>query len=371
MSVLSRIASGLPRLACTVLPTVVDAALAINLVNILRPKSANEAQWMWGVSTLSGIATAGLLRTRADMSKIPAGLIYLSWKVYQVYIYRKACDQEETDQQTKEKQAQDEFFDMLRRGNGESIKTCFTKKPQLFSGTNKQGMNALHIFAERGSEDLVKWILIVGKDLNLNVAISQDGNSKGWKPLHCAVKEGKLECAKLLYHQNPDDLKLEIPNVGNARAIAFEYGQVNVVEWLEQEGKLFDENQTALQLFETIFSKEVRKSDAIEWLFKKCKNENLDLKKLILISVQKGHLVNVKWLCEKDKNAIQFKDDSGNNLMWIALVNNQLGIAQWLDEKDKKLFDQAIQGKKLDLINPKNDPVMSKWLSDRMLTNKF
>lgn len=403
MSGLGRIAAVLPRIigvGYTVLPTVVDASIALAVRGYVI-NSFEMANWVLGGSTLAGLATAVILRRNTAVYKIPGTLIYLAWKTYEAYLYHSAVKsdlekQERRNLERAETQKQNEinnFFNVIRTGKYSTEDFCkyLKKSPHFFDQKDTAGKNALHLAAENGRAAFITWL----SSTEAEIFSKLDVAANGWKPLHLAIKCGKVECAQILSKKDPKKLlDEEVPTVGNARSIALKEDKVEIILWLEGAKLLLQETETIDQFFEKVLEAKASTTNVIDWFYKKNKQQSV-LDKALKFALEKGHVPVATWVQQQNqtlnqeilanfaslsetvkaghqnmlqwvhtrlRTAIQTKDPEGKNLMDIAIAHNQLAIARWLHSQDSNLLKEAAQRDFTQVFQQEKYRDMAEWV---------
>ena len=83
-----------------------------------------------------------------------------------------------------------DVFDVARKGTIEEVKVIFKKKPNSINALNNEGYSPLVLATYRGNNEVAKFLIENGSDIN--------GNSKMGTPLMAAIVKGNTEIAKLL-----------------------------------------------------------------------------------------------------------------------------------------------------------------------------
>ena len=87
-------------------------------------------------------------------------------------------------------------FDIARKGTLEQAKQMQKLNPKAFFVTNDDGYSPLVLASYRGNNEVAKFLIEIGSDLN--------GNSKMGTPLMAAIFKGNNEIAKILIDKKAD-----------------------------------------------------------------------------------------------------------------------------------------------------------------------
>jgi ankyrin repeat protein len=390
VSMLGRVAA----VGYTLLPTVVDAGIALGVVAVAFKKidTQEKLRWLAGGSSLAGVVTWVVLRGNTAMYKTIGALVYVAWKACEVYLYYAAVANEKSNVEWMRQNALEKIKD--GKYSLADLDKYVEEIPHFFDAKNDQGKNILHIAAENGRDVFITWLSSKAELFSkLNVDL------KGWKPLHLAICYGKVECAKLLSKSDPQKLlNEEVPLVGNARSIALRYDQLEIVKWLERAELLRRKDETVDQFFEKALDAKAMK--VMGWLYTQLTTEdqtkgardkvlkfalqhghipianwvhgqNSALNSVILNDftllsevVQKGHQKTLEWVHEKLPTTIQQKNQSGTNLMYVAIVHNRLDTAKWLYKQDSQLFREAIKKDLSEVSQKESYQDMANWVQE-------
>lgn len=89
-----------------------------------------------------------------------------------------------------------DVFDVARKGTVDQAKDLMKSNPQVFDVTNQEGYSPLILACYRNNNEVAKFIIENGGDIN--------GNSNMGTPLMAAIVKGNNEIAKLLIEKNAD-----------------------------------------------------------------------------------------------------------------------------------------------------------------------
>jgi ankyrin repeat protein len=81
-------------------------------------------------------------------------------------------------------------FDIARKGTVDQAKEILKTNPKAFNNLNDDGYSPLVLASYRGNNEVAKFLIEIGSDIN--------GNSKMGTPLMAAIFKGNNEIAKLL-----------------------------------------------------------------------------------------------------------------------------------------------------------------------------
>lgn len=301
--------------------------------------------------------------SKQNFSNVFEKEVYTDIKIWYNNTAEKIANKERWAQESKKANI-NHFFSELEKEttySDQAIAATCQSKPDFFDLENN-GERVLHIAARKGRTNLIKWLKLMGKFSDQNKP-----NKDGWKPLHLAVKHGKLDSVKELYNNDPNLLQEDLLNIGSPRSIAFTTGHVDIVAWLDEKKYLLQPNETYDNLFDDVLKLKITNTNALNWLHGKIKDDQQDkaLEKALITSVKSGHLAIAAWVDEKDKSAIKNLKQDGHNLMSFAIREGQVEIAKWLDSKDKSLFGELdnLEG----VLNQKRHPEMYNWVAKRAL----
>ena len=89
-----------------------------------------------------------------------------------------------------------DVFDVARKGTVDQAKDLMKSNPQIFDVTNKEGFSPLLLACYRNNNEVAKFIIENGGDIN--------GNSNMGTPLMAAIVKGNNEIAQLLIEKKAD-----------------------------------------------------------------------------------------------------------------------------------------------------------------------
>lgn len=89
-----------------------------------------------------------------------------------------------------------DIFDVARKGTVEQAKNLIKSNPQIFDVTNQEGYSPLILACYRNNNEVAKFIIENGGDIN--------GNSNMGTPLMAAIVKGNNEIAQLLIEKKAD-----------------------------------------------------------------------------------------------------------------------------------------------------------------------
>jgi ankyrin repeat protein len=89
-----------------------------------------------------------------------------------------------------------DVFDIARKGTIVQAEEIFKTDPKIFNSVNKDGFSPLILACYRGNNEVAKFIIEVGSDIN--------GTSSMGTPLMAAVVKGNSEIVKLLLEKKTD-----------------------------------------------------------------------------------------------------------------------------------------------------------------------
>lgn len=92
--------------------------------------------------------------------------------------------------------SQQDIFDVARKGTVEELKTMLKENPAALNSVNKEGYSLLVLATYRGNNEVAKFLVEKGADIN--------GTSNYGSPLMAAVVKGNAEMAKLLLEHKAD-----------------------------------------------------------------------------------------------------------------------------------------------------------------------
>ena len=123
-------------------------------------------------------------------------------------------------------QAKKDIFDIGRSGTLEEAKSLFKKEPKAILAVNENGFSALVLATYKGNNDVAKFLIEKGSDIN--------GNSAMGTPLMAAVVKGNNEIAKLLIKQGAN-LNLTDENGVTALIYAVQFRNIDIVKLLVEQ----------------------------------------------------------------------------------------------------------------------------------------
>lgn len=89
-----------------------------------------------------------------------------------------------------------DVFDVARKGTVDQAKDLMKSNPQIFDVTNQEGYSPLILACYRNNNEVAKFIIENGGDIN--------GNSNMGTPLMAAIVKGNNEIAQLLIEKKAD-----------------------------------------------------------------------------------------------------------------------------------------------------------------------
>jgi uncharacterized protein len=117
------------------------------------------------------------------------------------------------------------IFDIARKGSLDQAKEVFAANPKSVVSVNEEGYSALVLATYRGNNEVAKFLIDNGSDIN--------GISKMGTPLMAAVVKGNIEIAKVLLEKKAN------PNITDANGTtaliyATMFGNVELIKMLLQ-----------------------------------------------------------------------------------------------------------------------------------------
>ncbi len=118
-----------------------------------------------------------------------------------------------------------DVFDVARKGTVDQAKDLMKSNPQIFDVTNQEGYSPLILACYRNNNEVAKFIIENGGDIN--------GNSNMGTPLMAAIVKGNNEIAQLLIEKKAD-LNLADKNGTTALIYAVQFQNKTVLANLLQ-----------------------------------------------------------------------------------------------------------------------------------------
>jgi ankyrin repeat protein len=113
------------------------------------------------------------------------------------------------------------------RGHLDSVRSLIEKSKANINTKDSRGDKPIHIAAEYGYKDVIKFLLNKGSRVN-------DLGTSGWTPLHYAASRGHLDTVKFLVEEARADINFLSINYENPINIAIETKHEKVAEYLTQ-----------------------------------------------------------------------------------------------------------------------------------------
>lgn len=117
-------------------------------------------------------------------------------------------------------QSQMDIFDIARKGTIEQAKEVLNVNPKAFNDVNENGYSPLVLACYRGNNEVAKFLIENGSDIN--------GNSKMGTALMSAIVKGNNEIAKLLINKKAD-LNAADANGITALIYAVQFGNIEIL----------------------------------------------------------------------------------------------------------------------------------------------
>ena len=120
------------------------------------------------------------------------------------------------------------LFDAARKGDLDAIKRLVEQKKVDIKAKYNQGATALHVAAQEGRLEVVKYLVVQGASIEAK-------SDKGFTALHMALMKGQLEVIKYLVDQGAS-IKAKSDDGTAALHVAVLAGQLEVVKYLIGQG---------------------------------------------------------------------------------------------------------------------------------------
>lgn len=138
--------------------------------------------------------------------------------------------------------AQQDIFDIARKGTVEEVKTIMKQNPGAIDSISREGFSPLILACYRGNIDVAKFLIKEVKDIN--------GNSSMGTPLMAAVVKGNKEIVEVLL-DNKANPNLTDANGTTALIYAVQFNYIPIVKLLldykADKSKIDDKGKTAFE----------------------------------------------------------------------------------------------------------------------------
>jgi len=118
-----------------------------------------------------------------------------------------------------------DVFDIARKGTIEQAKEVLKSNPNAFKTINADGFSPLVLACYRGNNEVAKFLVDIGCDIN--------GNGKMGTPLMAAIVKGNNELAKLLINKKAD-INIFDENGTTALIYAVMFKNIEIIKLLLQ-----------------------------------------------------------------------------------------------------------------------------------------
>jgi uncharacterized protein len=116
-----------------------------------------------------------------------------------------------------------DIFDIARKGTVQQAKELVKSNPKVINETNKDGFSALILACYRGNNEVAKFLIVNGSDIN--------GNSDMGTPLMAAIVKGNNEMATFLIDKKAN-VNLADANGVTSLIYSVQFQNIDIIEVL-------------------------------------------------------------------------------------------------------------------------------------------
>ncbi|WCR59442.1 MAG: Phosphocholine transferase AnkX [Wolbachia endosymbiont of Ctenocephalides felis wCfeF] len=201
-----------------------------------------------------------------------------------------------------------------------------SKLREIVNVENNCGQTPLHIAAENGWLNIVKYL--IDKDANINAK-----GEYGWTPLHIAAKNGKLDMIKYLTNKGAN-INAKDECYSTPLHLVAELGELSIVEYLINKGAYVDarDGWYRTPLF---YAADSGKLGVAEYLVEK--NANVNARDEygstpLYLATMKGKVDVVKILLKYDAD-VNAENNEGITVLYCATIGENLAVVEHLIER--------------------------------------